>query len=172
MPEDDKLFFILFLAIFVWAVDADISIAETLLWRPGESDRGLGFGWSHAERHRDGAFRWIEHMEADIWTEQVHLPGDLQFRMEAAVAHLSWRRQRVGLFINNRLIHEWVSPDDHLFHEYAYMVPSDVWRIGRNRITLRAAYRTRIGRDRRYLTLAVRELAFISGDEQDDNANH
>jgi len=57
--------------------------------------------------------------------------------------------------VNNRYVTEWPCPDDHHFHTYEAHIPAALLRQGENRITLRMAYRHRIGDDRRRLALAV-----------------
>lgn len=127
----------------------------------GEEEGGvaqLGYGWSRPEHGLGRRFRWISELEADIWVDVPHV-GDRVFSMTAAIPHLHWRRQRIGLFVNNRYVTEWPAPDDAAFHEYRADLDGRLLEPGRNRITLRMAYRTRIGRDSRRLALAVEAIA-------------
>ena len=117
-------------------------------------DEVLGFGWSRAEHVGGHRFRWITHLEGDVWAE-LSAPTDLTFTFTAMIPHLDWRRQRIGLFVNNRFVTDWQAPDDHHFHTYETDIPSAFMKEGRNRITLRMAYKTRIGQDSRRLSLAV-----------------
>ncbi len=120
----------------------------------GEDDAVLGVGWSRREYIAGRRSRWMIRMEGDIWVELEKTP-DMTVHFTAAIPHLDWRRQRIGLFVNNRFLTDWQAPDDHHFHEYTAHVPAAYLREGTNRLTYRVAYRTRIGRDSRPLALAV-----------------
>ncbi len=125
----------------------------------------IGRGWSHAETNPERTFRWMIAMEADLywdWTE----PEAVTLTLITGIAHQPYRRQRIGLFINNRYVTEWLAKDDSAFHAYTTAVPAVYWQSGPNRITLRAAYTTRLGADRRSLAVAVERLQFhrISAD--------
>ncbi len=120
----------------------------------GADEEALGFGWGSGEPVGGRRARWINRLEGDV---RVHLeePRDLVFRLTASIPHLDWRRQRIGLFINGRFVKDWQAADDHHFHDYTARIPATYFNEGDNRITLRMAYRTRIGRDPRDLALAV-----------------
>lgn len=136
------------------------SVAVLDLGRAGD-DASLGYGWSVRESMKGRSFRWVNRMEADIWLS-LDQPQNLMLHMEAAVAWLDWRKQRIGLFVNNRYVTEWAGPDDHPFKTYEAFVPADYWVAGRNRLTLRMAYETRIGQDSRKLSLAVDRIELRS----------
>ena len=124
-----------------------------LVWAGERAEMELGFGWSRGE----SGHRWITRAEADLWFD---LPAarELTFRLEAAVPYLHWRRQRIGLYVNGRWVAEWLAADDPEFHDYTVAVPATYFVEGRNRLTLRMAYTTHIGRDQRLLALAVRTV--------------
>jgi hypothetical protein len=122
------------------------------------SESALGFGWSGATEYADGReFRWITRLEADAWFE-LEAATDTEIVFMAAPLYINWRRQVIGVYINNRFLTEWVCPDRPDFEEYRVDVPSGVLRPGRNRLTFRMAYRKRIPPDRRELALAVHRI--------------
>jgi hypothetical protein len=152
-----RYFCIVLLAVGVGAVPAGARAAgmpvRELVLDGERLPMELGFGWSRAEP----ALRWITHAEADLWFD-LEAVRDLTFQLRAAVPYLHWRRQRIGLYVNGRWVAEWPAPDDPAFHDYTAEVPAAVLAEGRNRLTLRLAYRTRIGQDRRLLALAVHAM--------------
>jgi hypothetical protein len=130
-----------------------------LVWAGERTEMELGFGWSRGESEH----RWITRAEADLWFD---LPAarELTFRLQAAVPYLHWRRQRIGLYVNGRWVAEWPAADDPEFHDYTVVVPAAYVVAGRNRLTLRMAYTTHIGRDQRLLALAVRTVTLEAAD--------
>ena len=134
--------------------DGEGSVLWSLNIGGGADEEALGFGWSRQEYVGGYRFRWMTRLEGDLWVH-VDQPGDLSLRLVAAIPHLDWRRQRIGLFVNGRFVTDWQAPDDHLFHAYEADIPASLIKDGENRLTFRTAYRTRIGRDSRRLALAV-----------------
>lgn len=119
--------------------------------------RALGSGWSRGERRDGRTFRWITHMEADA-RFTLKTPADVDVALRAAPMYLTWRRQSIGLYMNGRFVTEWVCPDDPDFHDYQFTVPASFLRAGRNRLTLRMAYRRGVPGDDRQLALAVETI--------------
>lgn len=117
----------------------------------------LGYGWSRPEGAHGQSFRWIDRFEADVWLPLTE-PADLRLSVRAWAAWVEWRRQRIGLFVNNRYVTEWPGPDDAKSYEYEALVPEEYWVAGTNRLTLRMAYRVRLGKDSRKLALAVEQI--------------
>ena len=123
----------------------------------GAIDESLGFGWSRPE-NRDGiAYRWISHLEADVY---VDLPATapMDFWIQAAPYYLSWKQQNIGLYANGKFVDELVCPADSEFHAYRFVIPADVLKEGRNTLTLRMGYRYRAPRDKRELSLRVQQV--------------
>lgn len=137
------------------ALTEDAATPDVTIY-PGtdEAAHRLSEGWSHAEGRGERSFRWITELEADVRVELEHI-RPMHFSMKAAIPHVHWRRQRIGLFVNARYVTEWQAPDDHYPHVYEATIPATYLHEGLNRITLRMAYRTRIGADHRKLALAV-----------------
>jgi hypothetical protein len=102
----------------------------------------LGFGWSQPERNEHFSFVWIKHLEADIWVT-LDSSSVREIEIKAVPFYLDDRRQRIGLFVNERFIAEWVCP----YHarwtldSYTARIPEGCLISGRNRITLRMSYR-------------------------------
>lgn len=120
----------------------------------GADEDALGFGWSRPENVGGYRFRWIIHLEGDVWVD-LDSVRDVSLHIKAAIPHLDWRQQRIGLFVDGRFVTDWQAPQNHLYQEYAVDIPAAYLKEGRNRLTFRMAYRTRIGRDSRKLALAV-----------------
>ena len=118
------------------------------------AEGSLGFGWSQREKDRERTFQWIERLEADVWFE-VAAPAPMQLRVVAAPQYMGWRRQRVGLILNDRYLGEFLCEHDPGFHESILPVPAELLTAGRNRLVLRMAYQESLGRDPRELALAV-----------------
>mgnify|MGYP006298548515 CR=1 FL=1 len=123
---------------------------------PGDpEDRApLGFGWGPPERDRDFTFAWLEHHEGDLWMARARR-GDAVVTVKMFPYYLTYRQQRVALYVNGRLAGETIVPRRHdwVFREHRFTVPATYWREGRNRLILRCAY---VGRHRgRNLALAV-----------------
>ncbi len=116
----------------------------------------LGFGWSHGETLREDGrgFRWVEHLEADLFVELDEVQP-LAFEMTAAPYPLNWRDQRVGLFCNGRFIRSWSFDRTPDFRKLEADIPAEALRPGANRLILRAAYRYRAARENRMLSFAV-----------------
>jgi hypothetical protein len=130
-----------------------------ILIRPGIAlaDRHLGFGWSGREQRRRPQYRWITRLEADVWFD-LQQAVDHELWVNAAPMYLDWQRQVVGVYVNGRFVAEWTCPDDPGFHDYRCDLPAAHLRTGRNRVTLRLAYRHRIPGDARSFALAVRRI--------------
>lgn len=132
--------------------DVVVRVAEA------KAKESLGFGWSRAERSRSGPFRWMTHLEADIVLDMETAPRDREVFIDAQPFYLPWRRQIVGVYINNRFVDEFSCVWTNAFQEYSVMAPAVCWKEGANLLTLRAGYREQIGRDTRDLSLAVRRI--------------
>ena len=135
------------------AAQADGMPVRELVLHAERAEMELGFGWSRGE----SSHRWVSRAEADLWFD-LSAAGDMTFSLQAGVPYLHWRRQRIGLYVNGRWVAEWVAADDPEFHVYTVAVPAAYFVEGRNRLTLRMAYRTHIGRDHRLLALSVRSV--------------
>jgi len=133
----------------------------------GADDAYVGFGWSRPDRYGPVRMRWTTELDADV---AVHLSGEgtpYAVEIEAIAPVLNWRDQRMALFVNHRYVMEWVFHRDPVWMTCRALVPAHYWREGPNVITLRAAYRTRIGRDSRSLALGVQRLAlYAMGQEE------
>lgn len=135
----------------------DADILWSLNVGGGADEELLGYGWSRAEYVGGYRYRWITRLEGDVWVN-IEKPQDGVLQFDAAIPHVTWRRQRIGLFVNGRFVRDWQAPDHHHFHTYMADVPVSLIKEGRNRLTLRMAYKTRIGRDSRNLALAVNTM--------------
>lgn len=124
-----------------------------------EPEGSLGFGWSHREHEHERAFRWIEHLEADVWFELDEV-SDLNIRLRAAPLHLYWKRQNIGVYVNQRFVTEWLCPDRQVYREYQALIPTHFLKPGKNRLTLRMGYRYRVPPDPRERALAVERIVF------------
>lgn len=118
-----------------------------------QSKPHLGFGWSRAERGASGHYRWISHLEADLYFD-VEQPGDAELWITAAPLYLPYRRQVIALYFNGSFLTDWLCKDRSDFSDYHAAVPAHLLRVGRNTLTLRMGYRKR-GGDERELSLAV-----------------
>lgn len=114
----------------------------------------LGYGWSRSERKGAQRFRWVKALEADVWFEWPGA-GAADAWLRAAPFYLHYRRQNIGLYVNNRFVVEWVCPDSPDFADFHAVVPAGMLREGRNRLTLRMGYKARPPGDGRELALAV-----------------
>lgn len=145
-----------------WTAANDNARARVVIDVGGDEPEGsMGFGWSYKERDHVRTFRWIEHMEADVWFEREEV-GEMKLRVEAAALHVEGMRQNIGVYINHAFITEWVCPDHHEFTMYHIRIPRQHLRPGNNRLTLRVGYRHRIERERRELGLAVERIVLES----------
>ncbi len=122
-----------------------------------EPEGSMGFGWSRKESDHVRTFRWIEGLEADVWFD-LEESTDLRLRIKAAPLYIGWKRQNIGIYVNQRFLKEWVCPDSHEFAEYSVDIPGYYLRDGSNRMILRLGYSHRIGRERRELSLAVEKI--------------
>ena len=114
----------------------------------------LGFGWSNSEMKNGRPYRWIEHLEADITIELDRI-GDSILRIRAAAQYVPYTRQTVSVYFNGHYVGEWICAGHPGFETYHLQVPTRVLKTGKNRMTLRMAYRKQIGLDRRELSLCV-----------------
>jgi hypothetical protein len=113
-------------------------------------------------------YAWIHHVEADLHVERAATPGDARFWMSAKPLWLTYRRQLVALYVNDRFVTEWTCADDPAFDSFETGIPADFWRQGKNTLTLRMAYRQR-GGDRRELSLGVEKI-LVRWEEGEDGA--
>lgn len=114
----------------------------------------LGFGWGRSEGAGSFNFRWINRLEADLWFE-VDRISNMILAIRAAPLYLNYRRQKIGVYINNAYIMEWICPDDPGFRDYRVDVAATCFKKGKNRLTLRMSYLKRDAHDERELSLAV-----------------
>ena len=119
----------------------------------------LGFGWAGAERAGGRTYRWTRHLEADIGFAVKSLRR-AELWIEAKPLYLAYRRQVVAVYVNARYVGEWVCRDAPVFGAYRMDLPEGVLRVGENTLTLRTAYRKRIGNDSRELALCVDRILF------------
>jgi hypothetical protein len=118
----------------------------------------LGFGWCGQSECADGReFKWVDRLEADVWFD-LDAARDTAIDFTAAPLYINWRRQVIGIYINNRFVTEWLCPDRPDFQDYRVTVPAALLQPGRNRMTFRLAYRRRNAPDRRQLALAVHRI--------------
>ncbi|NCC53117.1 MAG: hypothetical protein EOM20_18150 [Spartobacteria bacterium] len=136
---------------------------QEIIIYPGisEYEQWLGFGWSRHERHPEGMVRWISHMEADI-SFVPEKSADLRMELKAAPLYVSWRRQRVGFYINGRYLTDWLCPAGPELTDFVTTIPADMLTAGTNTLTLRMAYRLSIPPDERKLSLLVHTLRLTS----------
>jgi hypothetical protein len=110
---------------------------------PGET-AVFGFGWWRAEQNAERTFRWIRfHMEADVWFSLPAQPGGpVELEVLAAPFYHPRRRQRLAMYINGRFVAEWTMAhvNKWIFQPFRAAAPPNVFRAGRNRLTLRAGY--------------------------------
>ncbi|HBA85002.1 MAG TPA: hypothetical protein DCZ95_12980 [Verrucomicrobia bacterium] len=118
------------------------------------SESSLGFGWSKREKDSERTFQWIDRMEADVWFE-LAAPAAMRLYVTAAPQYMGWRRQKVGVILNDRYLGEFLCEHNPSFQVYDLPVPSEYLLAGKNRLVLRMAYRESLGRDPRELALAV-----------------
>ena len=102
----------------------------------------LGFGWRRPERNENFSFVWINHLEADIWFT-LDSAAAAEIEIKAVPFYLDYRRQSIGLYVNERFITEWVCPyrTQWLLESYTTRISEKILKSGRNRITLRMGYR-------------------------------
>lgn len=115
----------------------------------------LGFGWSRAERARGGqTYRWLKHLEGDVYPT-LETPAPVRLWLSVRPMYIHWRRQAVGLYVNGKYVTEWVCPDSPDWAVFEGEVPAHFWKPGRNRISLRAAYRRHHRTDKRELAFGL-----------------
>jgi len=114
----------------------------------------LGFGWSVAEQVGPRTYRWINHLEADVHFS-VPAARDGEIWLDAKPLYLPYRRQTVALYINSQYVGQWICGDDPVFTWHRLPVTASLLNAGDNTLTIRTAYRTRIGTDSRELSLCV-----------------
>ncbi len=141
-------------------------ISESPEVRPGDtvldigsksSDESLGFGWSRAEGRGENGYRWITHLEADILFDLPAVSA-VDFWIRAAPYYLNWKQQNIGLYVNAEFAGEIVCPADSEFRDYHFSIPADLLKEGRNALTLRMGYRYRAPKDKRELSLRVKQV--------------
>jgi len=132
---------------------------QDIIIYPGLSDHELwlGYGWSNQEKHPEGMVRWISHMEADLYFVPEKLE-DLHMKLRAAPLYVSWRQQKIGVYINGTYLTEWLCPAHPDLEDYRTTLPSEMLKEGTNTITLRMGYRLRLPPDSRELSLLVHGL--------------
>ena len=114
----------------------------------------LGFGWSVSEIEKGRFYRWIDHLEADV-TIELDRVGDSTLWVRAGAQYVPYTRQTVSVYFNGVYVGEWVCVGHPGFVTYQLTVPARVLKKGKNRMTLRMAYRKQVGPDRRELALCV-----------------
>lgn len=127
-------------AIFLAATAA---LGDSLVIDAGEdgAPAGFGFGWGRPERNNERSFVWIRHLEADLWV-QIATPGAAEIEVLAAPYYVPDRRQKLGLFVNDRFVAEWTFAHREGWHFESLRahIPKGYLKAGRNRITLRTSY--------------------------------
>ena len=118
-------------------------------------------GWSTPEGIPGRRINWTNRMEADIEVT-LAAPADREVEVTAFPFYIMGRRQRAGLFVNNRFAGDWVYGETPDFETHRVRVPAALWQEGTNTLTLRVAYIGRNpGRDRRKLGLKVDSLSIL-----------
>ena len=117
----------------------------------------LGFGWLPPEWNDEFSFVWMNHLEADVWVTLDSASGT-EIEIRAVPFYLEYRNQGLGLYVNGRFIRDWVCPihPEWRLDTFTARIPDGVLRPGKNRITLRAAYR--IGDEGSQLAIAVNSI--------------
>ncbi|MBU0677905.1 MAG: hypothetical protein KJ626_07280 [Verrucomicrobia bacterium] len=119
-----------------------------------------GFGWGHDEYERflQRTFRWIEHLEAELYFE-VEKPVDTTIWIDAMPMFAEGRRQNMGLYANGNYITNWVFAVTSNFQTCEGILPAETLHAGRNTLLMRVGYRVMPRtRDKRYVALAVDRL--------------
>ena len=132
-----------------------------LLLDVGSADdrRFLGYGWSRRENMRGCTARWMRHLEADVFFEAGRR-ADLLVTCRVAPMKKRGMTQGLGLYLNGRFL-GWETLPGEEFRSVSFIVPAGCLRIGENTLTLRAAFRTRVPRDRRELAVAVDRILLV-----------
>lgn len=118
-------------------------------------------GWSTPENLGGRRVNWTNRMEADIEVA-LAAPADREVEVTATPFFIEGRRQRAGLFVNNRFAGDWVYGEKPGFETHRVRVPAGLWREGANVLTLRAAYIGRNpGHERRKLGLKVDSVSIL-----------
>jgi hypothetical protein len=128
-------------------------------WGAGQDESWVGYGWGKPDRYGPERIRWMVELEGDINLPHPVPVQRMFLRIDAIPAYVDWRRQRVGVFVNERYVGEARFRDEPVFHTFTFEVPSRYWRKDNNVITLRAAYKFRIGQDSRKLALGLKSLS-------------
>ena len=148
----------------VHAGPADISESPEV--RPGDTvldignksaDENLGFGWSRPEGRGDDTYRWISHLEGDVYVDLSSV-SSMDLWIRAAPYYLNWKQQNIGLYVNAEFAGEIVCPADSEFRDYHFPIPAKLLKVGRNTLTLRMGYRYRAPKDKRELSLRVKQV--------------
>ena len=121
-----------------------------------ETRAALGFGWSNDERGPKRDYIWMEHLEADLWVELEDRDARTLI-MELVPQYVGWRKQSIGIYINDKFVNELVCP---LVYDYITMetiIPENAFRKGKNKITFRCGFKRKphTTKDQRELALAV-----------------
>jgi hypothetical protein len=128
---------------------------------PAVKKAHLRRGWSTPEGIPGRRINWTNRMEADIEVT-LAAPADREVEVTAFPFYIMGRRQRAGLFVNNRFAGDWVYGETPDFETHRVRVPAALWQEGTNTLTLRVAYIGRNpGRDRRKLGLKVDSLSIL-----------
>lgn len=126
-----------------------------------EAREHLGYGWGGDERARGGRFAWIKELEGDVWFD-LDSVADTEIVIRAVPYYVATKKQRVGLYINNRFVDEWICRHNSKwsYDSYTIAVPAKFLQQGRNRMTLRMGYHARS--NRRFHALAVESIVIRS----------
>jgi hypothetical protein len=125
----------------------------------------LGFGWGDRGQVRGESVRWVDRLEADVIFESVG-GGDREIVVRAAQEPVHWRRHRIGVWVNNQYVGEMPTSKDRRFIDYRFLVTENLLREGENTLTLRMAYRIRIGEPKYRFSLAINRIdLFPAGTE-------
>jgi hypothetical protein len=125
----------------------------------------LGFGWGDRGQVRGEPIRWVDRLEADVTFESVG-GGDREVVVRAALAPVHWRRHRIGAWVNNQFVGEIPSPRDGRYYDYRFLVSEKLLREGGNTLTLRMAYRIRIGAPIHRFSLAIHRIDLYGAESE------
>ena len=128
---------------------------------PAVKKANLRRGWSIPEGIPGRLVNWTNRMEADIEVA-LAAPADREVEVTAVPFFIMGRRQRAGLFVNNRFAGDWVYGEQPGFETHRVRVPAALWKEGVNVLTLRVAYIGRNkGHERRKLGLKVDSVSIL-----------
>ncbi len=122
-----------------------------------KAKKRLGFGWGHRCRAMGKMVRWISRMEGEF---RVKLVSGQAYKIEmtAAPQYLHYRRQNIGIYVNNHFVSEWVFPDDPGFTDFEAVIPGKYIKDGKNVIVFRVGYLRHIRPNPKEIAVAVHQI--------------